>query len=143
MVLLLLLALWIGSAWWYGGVNLMPTGAAYVGAGELSITWKVPWSIRPQEFGWNVSPTLIPFRWWFTGERYTSATSGTPVVVQIVVGIPLWLFAGAAGAAAGFAWFRDRPPLRATDCPKCHYDRTGLAPGAVCPECGAAAPESV
>jgi hypothetical protein len=24
-------------------------------------------------------------------------------------------------------------------CPKCNYDRAGLAPGAVCPECGSAA----
>jgi len=23
-------------------------------------------------------------------------------------------------------------------CPKCNYDRAGLAPGSVCPECGAA-----
>jgi hypothetical protein len=25
-------------------------------------------------------------------------------------------------------------------CPKCRYDRTGLAAGAKCPECGSAAP---
>ena len=28
--------------------------------------------------------------------------------------------------------------IRTNCCPKCNYDRTGLAQGAVCPECGSA-----
>ena len=54
--------------------------------------------------------------------------------------IPLWpLIVGLAWAMIS-VWRRDTRARRdlVNLCPKCNYDRTGLAPGAVCPECGSA-----
>ena len=53
--------------------------------------------------------------------------------------IPIWSLTGLAFAITTLAWRLDtlarrRPRLNL--CPKCHYDRTGLAIGAKCPECG-------
>lgn len=40
-----------------------------------------------------------------------------------------WLFTGA------LLWFT-RPPASEQACKHCGYDRTGIAPGSLCPECG-------
>ena len=58
------------------------------------------------------------------------------------VSIPLWIPFGAALLITAAAWCLDalaRRRARIGRCTKCNYSRTGLAPGAVCPECGAAA----
>jgi hypothetical protein len=57
--------------------------------------------------------------------------------------IPLWwpLIVACLAATVG-AWRLDslaRRRARLNCCPKCNYNRAGLAPGAVCPECGSAA----
>lgn len=56
--------------------------------------------------------------------------------------VPFWIPALLTGAVAAMAWRLDalaRRRARHGLCPKCHYDRAGLAAGAVCPECGAGA----
>jgi hypothetical protein len=56
--------------------------------------------------------------------------------------VPLWIPASAAIGATALAWRLDtlaRRRARVGLCPKCSYNRAGLAVGAVCPECGAAA----
>lgn len=75
---------------------------------DLSIQW------RPEylEFA-------SPIRHWFS-----------------VVRLPLWLPAAVVTAATAWFWWRDRRFARPGLCPTCGYDRTGLAPDAVCPECG-------
>lgn len=53
--------------------------------------------------------------------------------------IPLWIPLAPTLLATTAAWRLDalaRRRARAGVCPKCHYDRTGVAPYAVCPECG-------
>ena len=53
--------------------------------------------------------------------------------------VPLWMLAVFALIPTWFAWRRDalaNRRVRLNLCPKCNYDRTGLAAGAVCPECG-------
>jgi hypothetical protein len=54
--------------------------------------------------------------------------------------LPLWPLLGVSAPAAFWAWRLDvLARRRALNlCPKCRYDRTGLAASAVCPECGAA-----
>ena len=47
----------------------------------------------------------------------------------------------AAWAAVVLGWTVHRARLRQTGkCVKCGYDRTGLAPSAICPECGTPPP---
>jgi hypothetical protein len=49
--------------------------------------------------------------------------------------VPLWCPAIVAFLLTILAWCKlGRHP---SECRKCGYDRTGLAPGVVCPECGA------
>ena len=53
--------------------------------------------------------------------------------------LPLWLLVVLSGVTTAVAWHLDtlaRRRARLNLCPKCRYDRTGLAAGAVCPECG-------
>ena len=57
--------------------------------------------------------------------------------------IPLWPFVVVSCAITALGWRLDtlaRRRARVGLCPKCNYNRAGLAPGAVCPECGSAAP---
>jgi len=52
---------------------------------------------------------------------------------------PIWPAVVASFFVSVAAWSLDilaRRRGRLNLCPKCHYDRTGLAAGAVCPECG-------
>jgi len=51
--------------------------------------------------------------------------------------VPLWVFLLPMLVPTTRAWLA-RTSL--TLCPRCHYDRAGLAAGVVCPECGTAAP---
>lgn len=53
--------------------------------------------------------------------------------------IPFWTPAALAFAITAIAWRLDTLATRLARlnlCPTCRYDRTGLAAGAVCPECG-------
>ncbi|HEX2838132.1 MAG TPA: hypothetical protein VHN77_08405 [Phycisphaerales bacterium] len=59
--------------------------------------------------------------------------------------VPFWMPALASLVLSGFAWRLDTLATRRAKlgaCPKCSYPRTGLAPSAPCPECGAAAPQA-
>ncbi len=53
--------------------------------------------------------------------------------------MPLWIPAALLSIACGVLTWRDGRPWRRSRngfCPKCNYDRAGLAPAASCPECG-------
>jgi len=57
--------------------------------------------------------------------------------------LPLWGLSLISLAGAGAAWRLDVLVHRralANPCPRCNYDQTGLAAGAVCPECGSKPP---
>lgn len=63
----------------------------------------------------------------------------------IGVAVPLWFPAAVALVPTAFAWRLDtlaRRRAKLAACPKCSYSTIGLAPSAVCPECGFAAPPS-
>jgi len=56
-----------------------------------------------------------------------------------VLAFPIWAPLIVAAVSTGIVWRLDiaaRRRSRANACPNCNYDRTGLAPAAVCPECG-------
>jgi hypothetical protein len=73
--------------------------------------------------------TPLPRAWcWF----YRAAPNWLVIV-------PLWLPLAPTLLATAAAWRLDalaRRRARAGLCPKCHYDRAGIAADAKCPECG-------
>lgn len=54
-----------------------------------------------------------------------------------LIAIPLWAPLLLAGVPTGLMCLRGRNRRAAQQCAACGYDLAGLAPGAVCPECGA------
>jgi hypothetical protein len=128
--ILLLLVVWLGSGW---GRLLWQTQGWWrfvVARGRIVVTHSDPAVNKssPQvDFGAG------EFRWEWRYFR-TSAGGGWAVA------LPLWwpLPFLAVGTAA--AWRLDtvaRRRVRLNLCPKCNYDRAGIAADAKCPECGA------
>ncbi|MFN0136357.1 MAG: hypothetical protein ACKVS9_09615 [Phycisphaerae bacterium] len=76
--------------------------------------------------------------WWFNA---WDTSGGTMVLPFNRVLVPLWMPTCVALLVAIAAWRLEARACRragAGRCPNCDYDRTGLAAGWVCPECGAA-----
>ncbi len=70
-----------------------------------------------------------PLQWWF---RTEFARDGGLSWVEF----PLWLLPLASALPTAWLWWRDCRDKGPGHCAKCGYDLTGLAAGAVCPECG-------
>jgi hypothetical protein len=125
---------WVGSGWW-GFAWIRPHTVLMVGSGQFEVdTWGG--TNDPAIQGWQPgSPRLVP-RWW-------NQFGYVPVYQGVQVRFPLWCPLILSMAVTAAAWRLDihvRRRERSGRCPNCHYDRTGLAAAAVCPECGAAAP---
>jgi hypothetical protein len=76
-----------------------------------------------------------PLRWSFDWGRDTGDSAWGVVV-------PLWVPLTISFGATLAAWRLDALARRRAGlnlCPKCNYDRAGIAKDAVCPECGAKA----
>jgi hypothetical protein len=138
VVTALLVVVWIGSAW------------VYVTYGSLSTP---TFEIRGREFGYYDAgiragrSTLAcgtnpyrPSRDWLP---HWESWAGPFTSKGISLSVPLWSPAIACLILTLGIWqyvtLARRRVLRLNLCPKCNYDRTGLAAGAVCPECGAGA----
>ena len=130
-VTLLLLVLWIWSGWWSVGFMTPAGGAASISSGSVFIAH--PLLGEPiEEFLWSgFAPHTLQFNWWFQSGKYVNGGD--------CFSVPLWLPASISLLATAIAW--PLIPLlvrraREGACPACGYDLAGLAPGAVCPECG-------
>jgi hypothetical protein len=132
VVSVLLLVVWVGST----RVNMTLFGNRRAEfqftLGLCGMVW------RPDDSGAGTRPAFEYWqrphavRWDFSYEVHRS--------VQLVT-VPLWCPLSVSGLCAAAAWRLDtlaRHRARAGLCPKCHYNRTGLPPQAVCPECGTA-----
>jgi hypothetical protein len=133
-VTVLLVVVWIGSGWWGlwwwskgGDCAAIAMGSAIIGTQD--------YPVPANAAGFNVEhSSTTNFRWWLWSAEHTG-----PTTWQLY--IPLWLPMLASLLVSAVAWRLDtlaRRRARVGLCPKCNYDRTGLAAGAVCPECGAA-----
>lgn len=135
-------AAWIASAWWAIFLGRAYTGFFGVTAGQFVINWKpLADGETITENGLLVYRIHSPMFWWFRWDAYTGFGGDTAWFLCI----PLWLVLLAFAAPAVWLWRRDRLHcLQAKSglCPACGYDRRGLASGAPCPECSAAAPVS-
>jgi hypothetical protein len=133
----LLAAAWILSGWWWGGyasrvVEGLGVGAS-VDAGSVIVTFFNPAERPSNTLGIRCGEHAPRFLLWFD---HWTAPSG-----YRSFSIPLWYIAVVMLVGTATAWHRDslaRRRARANHCPNCDYDRTGLAPGASCPECGTA-----
>jgi hypothetical protein len=139
VVTALLAAAWLFAGPWCGGwasprgwMVLLFRGGLYIDTrpGVLCDIGPDGWTLVPLDQGlspriWSLRPFSLP------------APSPTPAYLFI----PLWIPGAAVLALTFVAWRRDdlaRGREGRHLCPKCHYDRTGLAASAKCPECGAA-----
>jgi hypothetical protein len=151
----LLLVVWVGSWWWSCGVEgnrsrigvevgdfwgtyyrSAPAAQTSASAADLSVQTRVMASqpvtpSQPDEHFWfrRIVPTRLSAAYWWI--RWAQ----TPRVLKVIV--PVWIPAAMSLGVAVVAW-RLKEMARGK-CPSCDYDRTGLGPGAMCPECGAAA----
>lgn len=131
----LLLVLWVGSAWWGVSLFAYPTGFLGAGCGRVWMGWGEPWSSMPYSIEWGPPKRhALPFDWWFES-REIQLRSGRALRH---VAIPIWVLSLLAAAPTFWLWRRDwwRGPGQ---CSKCGYDLRSNTSG-VCPECGAAAP---
>ncbi len=126
VVTVLLVAVWIGSGW-YVWQWASATGWCVLHEGRVELSWDSEFS---KDLGFRSGPFFpLNYRWGFDLD----------VLANRRVVAPLWAPVCVVGAATILARRFDtlaRSRARLNLCPKCNYDRTGLAIGAVCPECG-------
>jgi hypothetical protein len=126
-VTLLLAVVWIGSGW----VELdwgLPNSQHYA----LSVGVFSLWGPGGSSGGFDVGTHPFELRWW----PQRLANPGFRIL-----NLPLWPLAVAFAAAQCTVWRLDVQARRRERallnlCPKCNYDRAGIAADAVCPECG-------
>jgi hypothetical protein len=127
----LLLVLWIGS-WWYAVHARRVWGDIDLESGSLRITqWTLIQGIP--------SVTIRPAQGRFESFYSVRARHRQSLVETSVA---LWPLIGAAILGTVLAWrldslARGRAHRGMNLCPKCSYDRAGIAGDAKCPECGA------
>ena len=130
---MLLLVVWVVSGWRFavlentgGHLFCVASGRAFIMSGD-DATLRGEWGMETYlQSSWEL-------HWWPEFNR-----AGT----RWGLAVPIWMLIIPLLAATAIAWRLDTLASRCARvglCPKCHYDRAGLAPGAVCPECGAAA----
>jgi hypothetical protein len=132
-VTLLLVVVWIGSAV-YPSLYLLSSGVQCGAADGCMVAGRLqfPKWMSPRT-GWYFSKPQWELWWlpsWSRSGAYWECF------------IPLWPIVFIAALSTATAWRLDtlaRRRAKLNLCPTCHYDRTGLAPTALCPECGRAA----
>ena len=128
MATVLLLILWAVSGWWAAGwvgpswyVGLSP-GLVYISFADFK-------AIVTGE-GFCHAPVAMGAHWEWLPEFYNGP-------VELAMLIPIWMLALATLCISIIAWRMEINACRLLNpCHACGYDRTGLASGVVCPECG-------
>ncbi len=135
-VTMLLVVAWIGSGWWILGIIKPKPSRLSLGivGGVVVVMSDDVNPIAQWGFYCHRQSNIIYWPWRGVGGLDSSFAT------QWALTIPLWIPSIATFVATCTAWRLDalaRRRARLNFCPKCTYDRTGLAPTAVCPECGA------
>ena len=141
VVTVLLVVLWIVS-WSSIVVATTPWNTAIcLGRGHVLLCWK---DVPPP--GVEVYPTqpVLPSERRLVWRFQCSVGSFTdPKVFGLDVWVPLWAPLLLALCSSSIAWRFDTLARRRSHphlCSSCRYNRTGLAPETICPECGTPAP---
>jgi hypothetical protein len=138
----LLVGVWIGSAWWILWWGSGEMNEAAIASGRLyfrresspsgAISFPKGWSLR--------SAGHASMDWSYEKGSGGTLNFGSRRIEITDTRIPLWIPVCIMLIPTVAAWRLDVIARRRAMphlCTKCRYDRTGLAPGAVCPECGA------
>jgi hypothetical protein len=141
---LLVAVVWAASGWWW--VRYSTT------SWEISITTGILSCSRvpvPWERGWKCGSTAKPAHWnihlqpddpidssFSTWNLHIARGIGPDFLWTFICLWPLPLLLTVLGLPVLVSGVRARRRAKAGSCPACGYDRRGLAPGAVCPECG-------
>ena len=133
----LLLVVWVGSGCYRANWRIAAGTSVEIGAGRLEYS-EVSLFSDLARHGWATPE--VGLRSIAAGEpelnwSFRRADLGKALFVFI----PLWPAVLLSLLATAAAWRADAKYLRRARvgmCPACGYDRAGLAPGAVCPECG-------
>ena len=126
----LLLVTWIASGWC--AVSWQSSGLRYrlmLQSGRVGFA-EIYAQLPPRARGWHFAVQERSFAWMWA--RYAGRNFDARWV-------PLWAPTLGAVLASAIAWrvgTLGRRRARRNLCPTCGYDRSGLAAGAVCPECG-------
>jgi len=95
--------------------------------------YRSPWASYPVAHpGWRVFRDSDAFGW----RLWHGVEEGRHSCI-----VPLWPLVVLASITTGLSWQLDLATRRSAKlnlCPKCGYDRAGIARDAKCPECGAA-----
>ena len=140
-VTVLLLVVWIGSGWYLVSF----THGDYwvkVSSGCATLTHETRPLFGGQN-GWHAESVVSPppgypgYQRWYWKPAYWR----TYYPWETSWSVSLWAPSLAAGFFASIAWAAEILARRRARrwvhlCSNCRYDRTGLAAGAVCPECG-------
>jgi hypothetical protein len=123
---------WIATVRWRAYWQFVPSqGVALIARGRIEVEWYYTpgWAI-PATGIETLQPSLRT-TWWFSRISAPNVWGAAA---------PLWFPACIALLVSGAAWRLEsvaRRGSRLNLCPKCHYDRAGIAADAKCPECGA------
>ena len=132
VVSVLLLVVWAWSVPMYMASDGSHWVDCYVRHGLVLVSLHRPATPDPETFafalgGLNSMPMWLP-------------DAGRSSTVWYLIA-PIWFLIALSSFISAFAWRLDtlaRRRARIGFCHKCNYSRTGLAPSAVCPECGTA-----
>jgi hypothetical protein len=137
VVSVILLVAWLGSGWLHIGWGDRSGIGVALHRGALGLSSQSRWSPDAEGLGLAVYRIDRPLVW---RPDWNQLPTGWYCVC------PLWPAVGLSILVTALAWRLDtlsRRRARVGFCLKCHYSRVGLAPGAVCPECGAAEEQGV
>ncbi len=146
VVTALLVVVWIGSGWWGMSYQTTQRWAVQIHSGALLLSCENG-TLVTLPMGWRFSGDWQNprFEWRFAYDEWQSS-SGPFFNIGVVQSsiwrvcqIPLWFPTLMLLVLSVASWRFDtlaHRRARQNLCPKCNYDRTGLAAGAVCPECG-------
>ena len=132
-VTVLLVVVWASSGWWTLWWYESSGFGVAVNKGAFRAMQNDKQAATLTGLNFKFLPLDFSLTW-----RYTYIKSFRPKF--LLLELPLWPVPLACAVVTALGWFSDaasRRRARLNLCPKCNYDRTGLAMGAKCPECGA------
>lgn len=136
----LLLVVWVGSAWWGFGGLVGRTTIAGIDSGGLFVRYESS-NMLAQMVANGEWPTPVwrhraGVHWWVYWRQYRSSLSGA--LLRMDAYVPIWTVLLVLSVPTCYLWYRDRrrPPGL---CSKCGYDLRGTDHD-VCPECGRETP---